>query len=294
MRYETVHNVTLPKIGFGTWKIGGEASANSAIEEKSLAALRSALELGYTHFDTAEYYAGGHAEELLGQAIRESGLARETLFITSKVSPEHLQYETVLRCCENSLRRLGLDYLDLYLIHWPKLGMKLAETFRALNQLAREGKVRRLGVSNFNLRLLKQAQSFSETPLLTDQVPYRLPDRAYVKNGVLEYCQQNDILLTAYSPVKFRRLPVDKTLRAIAEAHSATPYQIALAWLAQQPRVITIPMSLDPRHQAENLAAADLILTEAEMAQLTIRSKGHPGFGGANRPGAALPGHHPQ
>jgi diketogulonate reductase-like aldo/keto reductase len=270
MRYETVHNVTLPKIGFGTWKIGGEAAPNPEIEEKSLVALRSALELGYTHFDTAEYYAGGHAEELLGQAIRESGQAREGLFITSKVSPEHLQYETVLRCCENSLRRLGLDYLDLYLIHWPMRGMKLPETFRALNQLAREGKVKHLGVSNFNLKLLKQAQSLSETPLLTNQVPYRLPDRSYVENGVLEYCQQNDILLTAYSPVKRRNVKSSKKLQALAQSRGTTPQQIALAWLAQQPRVITIPMSYNPQHQAENLAAADLLLTADEIAQLTV------------------------
>ncbi len=268
MRYETLHNLQIPKIGFGTWKIGGESAPDYSIETRSRDAIHSALELGYTHFDTAEYYAGGHAEELLGQAIRELKIARETLFITSKVSPEHLHYDDVLRSCENSLRRLGMDYLDLYLIHWPSLAIRLPETFRALNQLVREGKVRRLGVSNFKLKLLKQAKTLSETPLITDQVPYRLPDRAYVENGVLDYCQQNDILLTAYSPVKFRRLPVDKTARAIAEAHSATPHQIALAWLAQQPRVITIPMSFDRQHQADNLAAADILLTEAEMAQL--------------------------
>jgi diketogulonate reductase-like aldo/keto reductase len=269
MKYETIHNLQIPKMGFGTWKIGGEASADPALDEKSRAALHSALELGYTHFDTAEYYAAGHAEELIGQTMREMSVARETLFITSKVSPEHLAYEAVLQACERSLRRLGMDYLDLYLIHWPKLGMNLAEAFRALNQLLREGKVKHLGVSNFSLKLLQQAQKFSETPILTNQVPYRLPDRAYVENGVLAYCQQNDILLTAYSPVKFRRLPVDKTVRAIAEAHSATPYQIALAWLVQQPRVITIPMSFDRQHQADNLAALDIRLTEAEMAQLT-------------------------
>ena len=268
MRYETIHNLQIPKIGFGTWTIGGQRTADPSCDEPSLFALRSALELGYTHFDTAEGYAGGHAEELLGRAIREIGVPRETLFITSKVSPEHLQYEDVLRCCENSLRRLGMDYLDLYLIHWPKVGMKLAETFRALNQLVREGKVRHLGVSNFNLKLLKQAAALSETPLLTDQVSYSIPDRTYVKNGVLEYCQQNDISADRLQPGETPQHQEQQGLLAIAQARGVTPQQIALAWLTTQPRVITIPMSFNPQHQAENLQAADLILSAAEMEQL--------------------------
>jgi diketogulonate reductase-like aldo/keto reductase len=188
--------------------------------------------------------------------------------ITSKVEPEHLEYDTVLRCCENSLRRLGMAYLDLYLIHWPSPGMRLEETFRALNQLVREGKVRHLGVSNFNLKLLKQSAALSETPLLTDQVPYSVPDRKYVENGVLAYCQQNDILLTAYTPVKHRFTQGNKALKAMAQARGVTAHQLALAWLTAQPRVITIPMSFDPQHQAENLAAADLVLSEEEMARL--------------------------
>jgi len=269
MKFETVHEVTVPKIGFGTWKIGGDSYPDPKLDSVSLTALRTALEVGYTHFDTAEGYAAGHSEELVGQAVQEANAKREDLFITTKLSPEHLQYEQVLSSCENSLRRLHMDYVDLYLIHWPRIGMKLQDTFRALNQLVQDGKIRHLGVSNFNLKLLKQAQSLSETPILTDQVPYRLPDKSYVENGVLEYCQQNDILLTAYSPVKFRNLPVNQTLRAIAEAHSATSFQIALAWLVAQPRVITIPMSLNPKHIKENFNAADIELTKEEFKTLS-------------------------
>lgn len=269
MKYETIHAVTLPKIGFGTWRLGGDSHPDPKQDAASLAALRTALEVGYTHFDTAEGYAAGHAEELIGRVVRETNTKRENLFITTKIAPEHLQYEQVFTSCENSLRRLQMDYVDLYLIHWPRMGMKLEETFRALNKLVRDGKVKHLGVSNFNLKLLKQAQSFSETPLLTDQVPYRLPDKSYVENGVLEYCQQNDVLLTAYSPVKFRNLPVNQTLRAIAEAHSATSFQIALAWLVAQPHVITIPMSFNPRHIRENFEAADIELTREEFKTLS-------------------------
>ena len=268
MRYETLHNLQIPKIGFGTWGIGGQSSPDPSLDGQSLTALRSALDLGYTHFDTAEGYAAGHCEELVGRAVREAGTARETLFITTKVSPDHLNHNDVMRSCEGSLRRLGMEYIDLYLIHWPKVGMKLEDTFRALNKLVRDGKVRHLGVSNFNLKLLKQSAALSETPLLNNQVPYSIPERTYVENGVLEYCQQNDILLTGYTPVKHRFVKSNKPLLEIAQARGATPYQIALAWLTTQPRVITIPMSFNPQHQADNLAAADIVLTDAEMEQL--------------------------
>jgi len=267
MRYETLQNITLPKIGFGTWRIGGEGSPDPSQDTPSLAAMRSALELGYTHFDTAEAYAAGHAEELLGQTIRSSGRSREDIFITSKVSPEHLGYADVLRACANSLQRLQMDYLDLYLIHWPGRGIPLADTFRALNQLVKEGRVRHLGVSNFNHRLLLEAVALSETPLFTDQVSYSLPDRTSVENGVLAYCQAQDILLTAYSPVKRRFISGNQPLQALASRRGATSQQIALAWLVRQARVIAIPMSFNPQHQAENLAAADLVLTDAELAQ---------------------------
>jgi len=268
MKNETVHNVSLPKIGFGTWKIGGGSSPNHSIDAKSLAALQYALDIGYTHFDTAEMYASGHSEELVGEAVRESGRNREEIFITSKVTPSHLRYDDILKACDSSLRRLRMDFIDLYLIHWPGTGTRYEDTFRALNKLVREGKVKHLGVSNFNLRLLKQAQDLSETPIITNQVPYSLSDRSYVKNGVLEFCQQYDILFTAYEPVDKGNLRSNKTLEDIAKAHDATIFQIALAWLVMQPRVITIPMSFNPAHIKENIDAADIELSEEEMSQL--------------------------
>jgi diketogulonate reductase-like aldo/keto reductase len=269
MKYETLFNhQRIQKIGFGTWHIGGASVPNSALDERSLSALRSALELGYTHFDTAEFYGGGHAEELLGRAVCESGAARETLFIASKVTPSHLRFKDLLRACEDSLRRLGMDYLDLYLIHWPSGSIPLEESFRALNQLVAQGKIKHLGVSNFDLAQLKKSQALCATPIITNQVPYNLADRSYLQNGVIAYCQAQNILVTAYSPVKEGRITVSSRLQEIARAHAATPYQIALAWLVNQPKVITIPMSFDPQHQAENLHAADIELTEAEMEEL--------------------------
>ncbi|RIK29874.1 MAG: aldo/keto reductase [Anaerolineae bacterium] len=268
MKHETVHSTTLPKIGFGAWRIGGNSSPNPALDSKSLTALRSALAAGYTHFDTAESYADGHSEELIGEAVRGSGVKRENLFITSKVHPRNLKYDDVLKACEKSLRRLNMDYVDLYLIHWPGTGTKYEETFRALNKLVRDGKVKHLGVSNFDLKLLKQAQTLSETPILTNQVPFSISDRSYVENGALDYCQQNEILLTAYSPVDEGKLRSNKTLEAIAKAHNATIFQIALAWVISHPRVITIPMSFNPQHIQENFDAAEIELTSQEINSL--------------------------
>ena len=269
MKYETLHGLSLPKIGFGAWRIGGNSSPNHSLDSKSLTALRSALEAGYTHFDTAEKYADGHSEELIGEAVRASGKKREGLFITSKVTPSHLKYDDVLNACENSLRRLNIEYIDLYLIHWPGTGTKYEETFRALNKLVRDGKVKHLGVSNFDLKLLKWSQELSETPILTNQVPFSLSDRSYVNNSVLEHCQQNDILFTAYSPVDEGNLRSNKTLESIAKAHNLTVFQIALAWVISHPRVITIPMSFNPQHIKENFDAAEIELTKEEIDALT-------------------------
>ncbi|HKY56009.1 MAG TPA: aldo/keto reductase [Anaerolineales bacterium] len=270
MKYETLHGLSIPKIGFGTAQLGGSRRPDRSKEDYYLASVRSALELGYTHVDTAERYAQGHAEELIGRAIRDLQIRRENLFITSKVLPTLWSYTKVMRACEGSLRRLGTDYLDLYLIHFPNPLASMKETFRALNQLLREGKVRHLGVSNFNLKQLKNAQRLSESPIFTNQVPYNIFFRAFARNGVLEYCQQNDILFTAYTPLKInmKGIRTNHVIQSIARAHETTPFQIALAWLVAQPRVITIPMSFNQGHQKENLEAADIELTQFEMDQL--------------------------
>lgn len=268
MLYESFGDLQIPKMGFGTWEIGGGYSPDPSKDARGLAALRSALELGYTHFDTAEMYGGGHCEELLGQAVRESRVARESLFIVSKVQPEHLRYNALLNACQGSLRRLGMDYLDLYLIHWPIGGMRLPETFRALNKLVADGKVRHVGVSNFDLRLLKAAEEHCCTPILTDQVSYSVNDREYARNGVLSYCQSRGILLTAYSPLGQGSFRAGKALREVAATHFVTPQQVALAWLVAQPRVITIPMSQDRTHQEQNLGALDIALSESDLDRL--------------------------
>jgi len=256
----------LPVIGLGTWAMGGDTRPVPHQDPKALRALRWAFEMGYTHVDTAEMYARGHTEELVGQVLKD--FERSKFFITTKVKPENLNYTSLLRSLDGSLQRLGVDYVDLYLIHWWSARIPLARTFRALNQAVREGKVRYLGVSNFNLDQLKQSQDLSHTPIITNQVPYSLLSRGCVRNGVLEYCQQNQVILTAYSPVEEGRLVPGVALEKVANAHSATPYQIALAWLVQQRWVITIPMSQSQEHLRQNLQAADIELSPDEMRAL--------------------------
>jgi len=166
--YPVPDGTHIPALGLGTWRMGGGKTTDASRDAGVREALRYALEIGYRHFDTAEIYGGGHAEELLGRALRGSGIIRcREICLTSKVWPDHFTYTGVRRACEGSLRRLGTEYLDLYLIHWSPAGPP-QEGFRALNDLVREKLVRYLGVSNFDLSLLKQACSLSETPLLTN------------------------------------------------------------------------------------------------------------------------------
>jgi len=266
MKYATLYNgEAIPVLGLGTWDIGGGMSADRSRDAQAKQALRDAIEIGYTHFDTAEAYGGGHTEELVGEVL--AGYNRKSFFITTKVSPSHLRYRDVLRALEGSLKRLKMDYVDLYLIHWPNRQIPLEETFQALNQLVERGSVRYVGVSNFSLELLRQSQALSATPVLTNQVPYSVRDREYVQNGVLGYCQANGILLTAYSPLK-RGVLSDPTVRRVAARHGATPAQVALSWLVRQTNVITIPKSSNRNRLAENYAALDLELTAEDMDSL--------------------------
>lgn len=268
MRGVSLHDGTiLPVIGLGTWAMGGDTRPIPATDEKALHALRLAMEMGYTHIDTAEMYASGHTEELVGKALRE--MERSKVFITTKVKPPNLRYHAVLRSLDGSLQRLGMDYIDLYLIHWPSGSIPLEDTFKALNQVVRAGKVRYLGVSNFNLNELQEALRLSETPIVTNQVPYSLATRRYIDNGVIPYCQANGIVVTAYSPVEEGRLRSNAALETIAAAHGVAPFQIALAWLVNQSGVITIPMSQDEVHLRQNLEAGELLLSEQEMRSLS-------------------------
>ena len=270
MRYEFAHGISVPKLGAGTWSLGGKSAPDRSETSVALAlaALHAAIEIGYRHFDTAEIYARGHCEELVGRAIRESRLPRGSFFITTKVSPEHLEPKALRSACERSLQRLGLEYIDLYLIHWPARRSRYLEAFQMLDRLGEEQKVRSIGVSNFGLELLRDVTGLSAAPVLTNQVPFSLADRSYVSNGVVEYCRRNDILVTAYSPLDQGRFKPGPVLESVARAHDVSPAQAALAWVMAQPGMVTIPMSSSATHLQENWASMDIELSSPELESL--------------------------
>lgn len=258
----TASGDSIPVLGLGTWGIGGESNPDYTKDAHLVDLLRQIIAMGYQHIDTAEMYAQGHTEELIGRAIQ--GLDRSKLFITTKVWRTNLQYDAVHRAFESSLERLQTDYVDLYLIHWPDANTPLSETFRALNELQADGRVRNIGVSNFDVPLLQEAMHLCDTPIVANQVRYNLLHREYARNGTLTFCQENGILLTAYSPLKDGVLS-HPVVSQLADKHNATVGQIALAWLTQQPQVITIPKSTNLRHLQENLGSLSLALDESDI-----------------------------
>jgi diketogulonate reductase-like aldo/keto reductase len=267
MKYKKSGNgVELPAIGFGTWTIGGSMTEDPSRDDEGIARIREAIDIGYTHIDTAEMYGGGHTEELVGQAIE--GYDRSGLFITTKVSPSHLAYAEVRRAIERSLSRLRTDYVDLYLVHWPNPSVPLSQTFRALNELVEQGMVRHLGVSNFSARDTESARKLAETPLLTNQVEYSLLNREPDENGVRSYCEEHGIFVTAYEPLGKGRLPGASQYESIAAKYDVSVAELGLAWLVAKPFVITIPKSTNPKHMRSNFAAADIEISAEDMSAL--------------------------
>lgn len=266
MQYETLPAGShIPVLGLGTWGIGGGSQADHSRDDEMVRVVEQAIEMGYVHIDTAESYGKNHCEEIVGRAIQR--FDRDTLFITTKVAPEHLDYDGVHNAIRGSLSRLKTEYVDLYLIHWPNDAIPLEETFRALNELVADGRVRHVGVSNFDVPLMQRSLELCETPIATNQVRYNLLDRTPVHNGVLEFCQNHGIPLTAYTPIKGGVLE-NNAVREIADAHGVSPSQVAIAWLIRQPKVITIPKSQNLSHLQDNIDALSLDLSADEITQL--------------------------
>lgn len=266
MQYEKLLDGNqIPVLGLGTWRMGGSMDPEYDQDDFFVQQIKRSIDMGYTHIDTAEAYGGNHTEELVGQAIQDT--PRENLFITTKVWRTNLHYNDVHRALEGSLKRLQTDYVDLYLIHWPNPDIPLSETFRALNELQANGKVRYLGVSNFDVPLLKEAMSLANTPIVNNQVKYNLNHREPEQNGVLEFCRQQGITLTAWSPLKDDVLS-HSTVKAVAAEAGGSVGQVALHWLMRQPAVITIPKASSTAHLQDNLAAVDLTLSDEAIARL--------------------------
>lgn len=277
MEYKTlIGGEKIPSIGLGTWLFGGATEADYSHDKEAVASLQKALELGYTLLDTAEMYGDGHCEELIAQAI--SSTDRKKLFIVSKVLAKNLRYDDVLIAAKRSLKRLKTPYIDLYLIHAPNPEVPISETMRAMDELVDNGLVRYIGVSNFSLESLKEAQKHSKHPIVAHQLEYSLKTRNNGKYGnitnmeseIIPYCQQQGIIIMAERPIERGLLTTTDhpVLAQLSEKYGKTPSQIAINWLINKPGIIAIPKAASEVHQQENLDALGWRLTDEDAALL--------------------------
>ena len=254
----TLHNgVKMPQLGFGVFKV---KNGNETVES-----VKKAVEVGYRAIDTAAIYEN---EEGVGQAIRECGVPREELFITSKVWNTEQGYETTLKAFEDSLNRLGLEYLDLYLIHWPGKD-KYLETWRALEKLYKDGKVKSIGVSNFHVHHLENLLANSEVKPVVNQIELH-PLLTQVE--IRDYCAKHEIKVESWSPLGRGNLLEEPTINHIAKKHGKSSAQVLIRWHLQHDLVV-IPKSITPSRIKENAQVFDFSLSLNEMNQIDALNK---------------------
>jgi diketogulonate reductase-like aldo/keto reductase len=250
----------VPALGQGTWHMGEHKDRH----DEEVAAIRLGIDLGLTLIDTAEMYGEGRAEMLVGEAIKGQ---RDKVFIVTKVYPHHASRAEMHRACNNSLQRLQVETIDLYLLHWPG-AVPIDETVRAFEALQRDGKIRHWGVSNLDLALMQALwQLPGGAAAQTDQVLYNLDTRG-TEWDLLPWLRQHGLPVMAYSPFDEGRLLRHRGLVAFAKQHAMTPSQVALAWLLAQDGVIAIPKSGHRERVRENAAALEHRLTAAHLREL--------------------------
>jgi diketogulonate reductase-like aldo/keto reductase len=271
----TVHErLSMPKLGIGTWEMGGRQSSDTSEDHRFIRAIQFALDHGIRHIDTAEMYGNGHTEELVAEAIKSYD--RENLLITSKVSGDNLAYQDLIDAAHKSLKRLQTDYLDLYLLHWPNPDVPMEETLKAIHELLEQGKIKNFGLSNFSAVQTAEVLKYADMPIITNQLEYNLYTRnngritEEVEASIIPFCLSKGISITAWRPVlKGATNPLQQPLiNEIAERHEATPMQIALAWLLNKPLTMAIPKMTSEKHILENIAAASIQLSDQEMKVL--------------------------
>jgi len=252
----------VPVLGQGTWRMG----ENTRAHKDEVAALRLGIELGMTLIDTAEMYGEGGAEEVVADAIEGQ---RDRAFVVTKVYPHNASRTELPKACERSLKRLRINTIDLYLLHWRERNMHLAETVQAFENLRAAEKIKRWGVSNFDVNDMKELWSIENgTNCAANQVLYNLQNRE-IEFDLLSWTRKNRIPIMAYSPVGHGRgLLKHATLERIAKRHDATTSQIALAWVLRQPGVIAIPKASNQKHLRDNARSIDVKLTKEDLANL--------------------------
>jgi len=239
-------------------------------DEEEIAAIKLGLDLGMKLIDTAEMYGAGHSEELVGQAIQGR---RDDVFVASKVSPSHFSYDSLLRAADNSLKRLGVKKMDLYQLHWPNARIPISETMRAMEKIVKDGLVRFIGVSNFSVEQMREAQkSLSREKIVSNQVEYSLIDRS-PEARVLPFCRQENITLVAYSPLGQGRIPrgrggAFKVLDKVADTLGRTRNEVALNWLLRDQSVVVIPKAVEKEHLQQNAQVPEWKLAPEDCALL--------------------------
>ncbi|MEK7208391.1 MAG: aldo/keto reductase [Patescibacteria group bacterium] len=259
--------MNLPLLGMGTWGMGGRFEQESANRRESIDALRYGLELGIRLIDVAEIYGAGLSEKIVGEAIK--GFPRDEVFIISKVWKEHLRYDAVLRAARASLERLGADYLDLYLVHWQNPAVPLQETMKAMEKLVKEGLAREIGVSNFDVPLMREAQThLSRARLFANQIEYNLAARAAEKE-VIPFCKAQGMRVIAYRPLAKGAIPntANALLAELAARYGKTPAQVALNWVVSK-GMTAIPKAGRIAHIKENLGSLGWRLSPEDSALL--------------------------
>ena len=260
----------IPVVGLGTWGIGGEMGPDTSRDEAGIQALRLGLDLEMKFIDTAEMYGAGHSEEVVARALEGR---RDRVFVASKVSPRHFAYDDVLAAAKRSLNRLGLKQMDLYQLHWPNLKIPLSETMRAMEKLVSDGLTRYIGVSNFSVEQMREAQqSLSHEKIVSNQVEFSLIDRS-AETRILPYCQKEGLTLIAYSPLGQGKIPRGKgssfkVLDEVAGKSGKSRNQVALAWVLQHDSVVAIPKAADMGHVKENAEVADWKLDKEDYQKL--------------------------
>ncbi len=260
---------SMPEYGLGTWQMGGRKERDPENDDKAdIEAIRTAIDLGITHIDTAEIYANGYSEMLLAEALQRYD--RSKLFLVSKVQESHLSYDAILEACENSLKRIKTNYLDLYLLHRYSARVPLEESIRALSELKDRGLVKEIGVCNFGSEHLKEAQSYTRHKIVCDQVHYNLQFREPEQSGLLEYCQKNDVMLIAWRPVGKGELLKEnpEVVESLCKKYGKTPAQIAINWLVSQSNVVTLSKTRSKEHLLENLGALGWKMEEEDIERL--------------------------
>lgn len=261
MEYRTLGKTRekISTIGIGAWRIGSYGS--QAEKEEQIRAIHRGLDLGINLIDTAEIYGGGRSEQLIGEAIKDK---HDSVFLATKVSAEHLGREAIVDACDASLKRLGVRFIDLYQIHWPNPRIPIRETMAGMEKLIRDGKVRYVGVSNFDARQVDDARmALTKSDLVSNQVEYSIANR-FIESELLPFCRDERITVIAYSPLARGDIPRLQIPKTLSDKYRLTTAQFMLSWVTRHEGVVAIPKAAQTKHMEENALSISTRLTQEE------------------------------